>query len=197
MSTEIEDENIYENVVPNSEFVIVNGCTFRKVNRDIKYILSFTLKKVGILTIPGKPVETVYHLKSHDPLNDGTMLCRLARLVSRDFDSRKAFYDSITTFGKGMKIHVDTIVNAQILSDFYRHLETHGDEELKIYRMADIIGVIEDTLVLSNDMQIRGGRLVPQMDVGFLICNELEPYSLEVNETLISDEGYLNYIIVR
>ena len=76
---------------------------------------------------------------------------RIAKLVSRDFDTRKIFYDAITNFGSGMKIDVDTIVNAQILSDYYRHLE-RGDEELKIYQIADIVGVIDDTLVLSNDV---------------------------------------------
>ena len=35
------------------------------------------------------------------------------------------------------------------------------------------------------------------MDIEYILSEELEPYALEINETLISDEGYLNYIIVR
>ena len=68
---------------------------------------------------------------------------------------RKIFTDAVTLFANGMKVDVDPSVNPAILSDYYKHFEKTGDADMKVYLMVDYAGIIDGTLVLSNEVIIK------------------------------------------
>ena len=84
--------------------------------------------------------------------NNALLFCtfRRAKFRAQDFSTRNVFWTKVKQYGEGMIIHVESVASSEVLSQYFHFLQEGGSS--RIFKNASHLGVVGDTLVLSNEV---------------------------------------------